>query len=604
MMNLNESPFYSRSLALSTVLEDHKIYAVDVETYYTRDYNLSNGVDAYVNSPEFEMTVFAMFNEEEKYSGDPIDAPVEKLNGAVIFAHNAEFDQLACEKAIELGKLRPFKPALWVCTKHMSKYFGLPGDLLGSAYHLLGQEISKAKREEAKGWTKEECLADPGYIAYCQADASTCYWIGVNLMNRWPAFEERVSRLTRKFAMNGIGFDLDRSEKGQHALEHELVKLQSSIPWEGPSLSLKEFGKWCALNEMPVAPTTNAKDPRFFEWAGLYPDGGLVASQMSMIRKLRKMIATLKSLDLRVREDGRVSTPLNYWGAHTGRFSGGQGVNFQGLAKKELMGVNVMGFFRPDPGNCFIQFDFANIEPRVLLCLANDTATLDLIRQGMDIYEAHARRCNMYHGKEPLAKAEPELRQVCKARVLGLGYGCGPKTFKDVASALTGGKVKLTDKEAETIVKDYRRDNPLIVNYWRLLEEIARKKSGAVKIALPSGRLLRFNVVDHKAKALEVEYIKGRGTEKSWGAKLVENVTQAVARDILADCLVSMDEVGLKVLLHVHDSVIVECKESEANRVMQLIREVAEKPPEWMKDGEGNPIPLQVDISKCSNGLG
>ncbi len=593
---IKENPYYSRSLALSTILEGQKIYALDVETYFTKDYNLSNGIDAYVNSPEFDMTVFAFFNEGESYSGDPATAPVEKLNGAIIFAHNAEFDQQACERAIELGQLPPFKPERWICTKHMSKYFGYPGDLLGSAYHILGQEISKAKREEAKGWTKKECLADAGFVAYCQSDASTCYWIADALMYRYPALEERVSHLTRKFARNGIGFDQLRSEKGQQALDHELVKLQSSIPWEGPSLSLKEFAKWCALNGMPKPETTNAKDARYFDWASRYPEGSIITAKMSMIRKLRKMISTLKNLELRIRKDGRVSTPLNYWGAHTGRFSGSQGVNFQGLAKKELMGVNVMGFFTPAPDHCFIQFDFANIEPRVLLCLVKDDKTLAMIREGMDIYEAHARMCGIYTGDEPLAKGDPELRQICKARVLGLGYGCGAKTFKDVASALTGGKVNLSEQEAKKIVTDYRKQNPEIVKYWDELEAIATRKTGAHKIHLPSGRHLRFEVLKHKP--LTVEYVKGKGTEKSWGAKLVENVTQAVARDLLADCLVKLDEADLKVLLHVHDSVIIECRKDEADKTMDIIKGIACKAPDWMPE-----LPLEIDIRRCSNGL-
>lgn len=593
---IQENPYYSRRVALSTVLEGHKIFAVDVETYFSRTYNLSNGVDAYVNSPEFDMTVFALFNEEESYSGDPANAPVDQLNGAIIFAHNAEFDQKACEKAIELGQLPPFKPARWICTRHMSKYFGYPGDLLGSARYLLGQEISKAKREEAKGWTKKECLADPGFVAYCQADASTCYWIGTNLMYRFPALEERVSSLTRKFADNGIGFDKLRSEKGQQALDHELVKLQSSIPWEGPSLSLKEFASWCALNGIPKPETTNAKDARYFSWASTYPEGAVITSKMSMIRKLRKMISTLKNLELRIREDGRVSTPLNYWGAHTGRFSGSQGVNFQGLAKKELMGVNVMGFFTPAEGHCFIQFDFANIEPRVLLCLVKDDKTLAMIREGMDIYEAHARMCGIYVEDEPLSQGNPELRQICKARVLGLGYGCGAKTFKDVASALTGGKVRLSESEAQKIVADYRKQNPQIVKYWNELEDIANRKVGDHKIHLPSGRHLRFEVIKHQP--LTVEYIKGKGTEKSWGAKLVENVTQAVARDLLADCLVKLDDAGLKVLLHVHDSVIIECPKKDADKTISIIKEIACTPPDWMPE-----VPLEIDIRRCSNGL-
>ena len=165
-----------------------KIYALDVETFYAKGYDMSNGLDAYINDPQFEITVFAFFNTSSGFSGDPKNAPVSDLNDAIIFAHNAEFDQACVEKAIELGQLPPFKPKQWICTMGMAKYCGLPGSLAKVAGLLLGQEISKEKRAEAKGWTKEECLADQGFVTYCRDDASTCYWIADALMSKVPGF--------------------------------------------------------------------------------------------------------------------------------------------------------------------------------------------------------------------------------------------------------------------------------------------------------------------------------------------------------------------------------------------------------------------------------
>ena len=590
------NPFYTRELTLSTILKNEKVYAIDCETYWAKGYDMSNGVDAYVNDPQFQMTVFSFFNEEEKYSGDPIFAPVSKLHGAIIFAHNAQFDQACVERAIETHQIPYFKPKLWVCTMHMAKFFGYPGALDKVANHLLGQEISKAKREESKGWTKEQCLADKGFVQYCQDDSSTAYWIGTNLSIRYPAFEERVSRLTRKFAKNGIGYSPANSKLGQEVLQVELDKLCHKMPWDGPSLSLKEFGKWCAENGVEKPETTNAKDARHREWASRNPEGAVVTSRMSLIRKLRKMIATLKSLDLRVRPDRRISTPLNYWGAHTGRFSGTQGVNFQGLAKKELMGVNVMGFFIPAKDHVFIQFDFANIEPRILLCMVGDDETLELIRSGQDIYEAHARMSGLYSGEEPLSTADPELRQVCKARVLGLGYGCGAKAFKDVASNLTGGKLNLTDAQAQQVVRDYRKQNPKIVEYWNRLETKARECTGYRRFELPSGRDLRFNVIEQDP--LTVEYVRGKKKERTWGSKLCENMIQAIARDVLADALVHLDEMGMKVLLHVHDSVVIEVHRDDAQDAMARIKEGMTRSPNWLPN-----LPLEIDIRRNANGL-
>lgn len=594
-IDLNSSPFFSRSLALSSLFDGYKIYAIDTETYYDRAYNMANGLDAYINHPLFELTVFSMFNETESYSGDPSLAPVEKLNGAIVFAHNVAFDQAVVERAIELGKLPPFKPARWICTMDMAKYMGYPGALDKVSEFLLGIALDKKIRDEAKGWTKDECLANKDFVQYCMDDASSCYWIGKELSTRYPAFEERISQITRMFSANGIMYDRKKATAGQTVLSECLAEQEKKIPWPGPATSLKQFDLWCKDNELTKPESTNTKDPRYLEWAVGNVEGRVVVERMSLIRKIRKLIATLKSLDLRVRDDGRVSAPLKYWGAHTGRWSGSSGVNFQGLAKKELLGVNVMGFFVPDKGNTFIQFDFANIEPRVLLTQTGDEDTLNMIRSGMDIYEAHARSCNLYNGEEPLAKADPELRQMCKARVLGLGYGCGAKTFKDVASSLTGGKLKLTEEEAFKIVYDFRKQNPLLKEYWYNLEK-SLTKVGPHQIPLPSGRPLRFEVKE--IKPLRIEMFKGRGTESTWGAKLCENVTQAIARDVLADCLVKLAEAELKVLVHVHDSVVIEVAKDKADETMELVKGLAETPPDWLPN-----LPLQIDIRRSSHGL-
>ena len=223
--------------------------------------------------------------------------------------------------------------------------------------------------------------------------------------------------------------------------------------------------------------------------------------------------------------------------------------------------------------------------------MAGEQETLDMIKNGMDIYEAHARMNLLYDGEEPLAVADPELRQICKARVLGLGYGCGAKTFKDVALSLTNGKLKLTEDQAVDIVKNYRSMNRGIVNYWDHLEKLAGVKEGDRTIPLPSGRPLRFTVTN--TNPLTVQYIKGKPDQRTWGSKLCENVIQAIARDILADTLVTLDSMGLNVVLHVHDSVVLEVAKDKAKETIKAVTEAVTKAPPWLPN-----LPLEVDIRR------
>ena len=87
----------------------------------------------------------------------------------------------------------------------------------------------------------------------------------------------------------------------------------------------------------------------------------------------------------------------------------------------------------------------------------------------MILYEAHGRATGLYTEDEPMKDLAPELRHLCKARVLGLGYGCGPKKFGQVAQALTGGKLNMTDSESRKQVKDFRNQNP---KDCRTMEEV------------------------------------------------------------------------------------------------------------------------------------
>jgi DNA polymerase len=312
---------------------------------------------------------------------------------------------------------------------------------------------------------------------------------------------------------------------------------------------------------------------------------------MSNIRKIKKMMATLRSLLERQSHEGVVEMPLRFYGAHTGRWSGQGGINFQALAKKELFGVYIGKFLRARDGHTLVKLDLSNIEARVLLWLAGDTDTLDLIRGGMDIYEAHARSCNLYSGKKKLTEADPDLRQLCKARVLGLGFGCGAKTFQAVAAAMTGGKLQLSEDEAADAVYQYRQQNPKVTRLWNDVELFMSSGTAmrTIDLRLPSGRSLKYEITT--TNPLKGSYIKGKPPVSLWGGTLTENMTQGVARDILALALLRLDKLGYRTILHIHDSVIIEVPEDEALVKTNDMIEALTTPPDWA-DG----LPLDADI--------
>jgi DNA polymerase len=292
--------------------------------------------------------------------------------------------------------------------------------------------------------------------------------------------------------------------------------------------------------------------------------------------------------------EGVLPYSLKYCGAqHTGRFSGDTGLNVQNLPKKPLEGVDARGFIVPREGYKFIISDYSAIEPRVLAWLSGNRALLELLAKGMDIYEAHARATMGYRDPRPLKEVDPQMRQLSKVRVLGMGYGLGPWKFMSIYKQWTGEEISAP--RAETAVNDFRSSNPQLVNFWRRLDRLARNSvGGEMEVELPSGRTIIYRDVCMREGDVVGRPVAGEPHRKLYGGLLTENSTQATAREILCDGLVRMHRAGLRVVLHVHDEVVVEVKEDQAEDAKRQLEEIMATAPDWMP---GLPLACEAKIA-------
>ncbi len=210
------------------------------------------------------------------------------------------------------------------------------------------------------------------------------------------------------------------------------------------------------------------------------------------------------------------------------------------MPRGELFGVDLRRCFIPSPGNVFIIADLCQIEPRILAWLIGDEAFLDLVRKGIDIYEAHARSTMGYIDERPLKEVDPSMRSLAKARTLGLGYGCGPKKFVAVAKNLGG--LDITFADARKTVQDFRSKNIRISNLWKRLDrEFKRSAGGDYHIELPSGRELRYlSVAKNPRGYYTASTERGGRKRKLYGGLLTENLVQATARDVFASQLLAI----------------------------------------------------------------
>ena len=267
--------------------------------------------------------------------------------------------------------------------------------------------------------------------------------------------------------------------------------------------------------------------------------------------------------------------------------------------------------FIPKDGCEFIVADFSAIEARVLAWIASENWRLDVFRGHGKIYEASAAA--MFNVDINEITKGSSLRQKGKIAELALGYG-GSKGALISMGALDMG---LDEDELLILVDKWRRTNPNIVKFWWDVDKGAKKaikeqrevtlgkitfnyRSGILFITLPSGRKLSYIRPRLKVNKFGREGLvyEGMGSNKKWttietyGPKLVENIVQAISRDLLAYALVNLRDRGFDVVMHVHDEVVVEVKEGRSG--VEEVCDIMARVPLWAKG-----LPLGAEGYKC-----
>ncbi len=252
--------------------------------------------------------------------------------------------------------------------------------------------------------------------------------------------------------------------------------------------------------------------------------------------------------------------------------------------------------FIPKDGYKFIVSDFSAIEARVIAHIACEKWREDVFKGGGDIYCASAER--MFHCKVEKHGENSHLRQKGKIAELALGYGGSVGALKSMGALEMG----MNENELQPLVDSWRNANLNIVNLWwdvdRCVKQVIKERnsadthgigfkyeSGMLFIILPSGRRLcyvRPRIGENQFGGESVTY-EGISTAKKWdriesyGPKFVENIVQAISRDILCYAMKSLSDYFI--VGHVHDELIIECKKDVA---VDSICEQMSKTPPWM----------------------
>ncbi len=584
------------------------ILTIDFETYYDKQFSLSKlTTEEYVRDERFQTIGVGVKRGDEPavwFSGSN-DETREFLGTfdwkeSLCLAHNSMFD------AAILSWKYNIRPRGWLDTLSMARaYHGVEvgGSLAKlSEYYELGEkgtEVVKALGKRREDFTTEE-LAQ--YGEYCKNDVELTYKLFGCLADKFNKTEIKLIDLTLKMFFDPV-LELDLALLEQHLEEVKDKKESLLLACKADKetlMSNEKFAQllWSLGVEPPtkISPTTGrqtfafAKTDDDFKALAEHEDErvqALVAARLGAKSTLEET-RTQRFIDIAKR--GSLPVPLRYYAAHTGRWGGDDKLNLQNLPRKSTLKKAIMA---PE-GYVLINSDSSQIEARTLAWLSGQDDLVGAFERGEDVYKIMASK--IY--SKPVEDINEDERFVGKTTILGCGYGMGGAKFH--RQLKTFGK-DIPLEACERIIDVYRKTYQGIQKLWndgqRCLEAMVDDKScnfgtkpKAVNyipffgFRLPNGMFLKYHElkeVQEERMYKNFEYKSGRyGATTIYGGKVVENVTQAIARCVVGEQMLRVAK-RYRVVLTVHDAVACIAREEEVEEAVAYVNECMKWRPDW-----------------------
>ena len=544
--------------------------------------------------------------------------------GVLKWAFNAQFERICLSRYLGYPVGHYLTPSDWRCTMVWAATLGLPLSLenVGSVIGLEKQKLKEGKdliryfcvpAKMKDGSTIRRLPADAPekwdrFKSYNLRDVETEMGIQQKL-SKFPVPESEWTNYILDQQINDRGIMLDRTMVRQAIRCDEEFKrthmeqARNVTGLENPN-SPVQLKAWLVEKGVDADSLSKAAVLQMLEKAE-----GEVELALSLRQELAKSsVKKYTVMESVVGSDSRARGLIQFYGANrTGRYAG-RLIQVQNLPQNHLPDLEavrslirdgqfeavemlydsvpmvlselIRTAFIPKTGHRFFVADFAAIEARVIAWLAGEQWRQEVFASGGDIYCASASQ--MFHVPVEKHGQNAHLRQKGKIAELALGYGGSVGALKAMGALNYG----LQETELKPLVDAWRQSNPRIVRFWWDVDSAAKTcvkehqstethgikfhyQSGMMFIVLPSGRKLvyvRPRIGENKFGGESITY-EGVGEQKKWlrlesyGPKLVENIVQATARDILAEAMLRLDAHGYRIVMHVHDEAVIEAPE-------------------------------------------
>ena len=634
-----------------------KTLNIDIETY--SDNEISNGVYKYVDTPDFEVLIFAYAVD----GGETVELDLTKaslpediidaLTDASVkkIAYNASFERVCLSKHLYGDEDKYLPPEQWECTKVWADELGLPGSLKRCAEYLGLEEQKDAAGTQLINYFSKPCKPTKAngqrtrnlpehdtekwdkFVAYCGQDVRTEMAIGDFLKPyKLPDREWEHYYLDQHVHDRGVKIDLDLADLAVE-IDNEmraegLEKMKSLTGLENPN-SVAQLKEWLEGKGHSMETLGKKIVQEMIESGEVTGDvKEVLETRLSLSNSSTKKYVMMQDA---TRSDGKMHGLLQFYGANrTGRWAG-RLLQVQNLPRNyiaslddarelvkrgerdslEMVYEDVQDILKQlirtgivaKDGHRFIISDFSAIEARVIAWFAGEKWVLDAFNEHGKIYEATAAQMfdlgpvTEYDWKSTEGKA---MRQRGKVATLALGYQGGKGSLVSMGALEMG----IPEDELQDLVDVWRTTNSNIVKLWKETERFVKKalSSGQVVrghqglkffkkedflfIQLPSGRKLSYckprlepgkygQKITYEGQGSKVYFVR----EDTYGGKLVENIVQATARDVLAEAMLRLNAAGFPIVFHVHDEVIAECKHDEHS--LDEMNDILSQTPDW-----------------------
>ena len=554
------------------------------------------------------------------------------------YAFNASFERICLSGFLGIK----LSPVSWRCTMVRALYFGLPASLAAVGEVLGVEKQKLAEGKDLIKFFSTVCTSGEGnsqatvrgpqddpekwaaFVRYNIRDVETEMEIADMLDHYVPEEIWEQYELDQQINDRGIGIDLtfvrqaircDGELRGKY-----LDRAKELTELDNPN-SPAQVKKWLQDKGVSVK-SLGKKDVKSL----IQESSGVVKEVLELRQHLSKSsVKKYNAMEACCCEDGRAHGVMQFYRANrTGRYASSL-IQVQNLPQNhipdlddarnliksgcfeaaemlyesvpDLLSQLIRTAIVPKDGCKFIVADFSAVEARALAWIAGEQWRMDVFAENKDIYCVSASR--IYGVPVEKNGINGELRQKGKIAELALGYGGSVGAME----AMGARDIGLSEDELKEIVNSWRNSNRHIVQFWWDVDRAVKRAvkdakpvrvkcfyfycDGGYLIAnLPSGRSLHYvrPRIERNRFFKETLTYEGIGSTKCWeriesyGPKVVENLTQAFCRDLLAEAMQRLTDAGYKIVMHVHDEVIIEAPlDADVETVCKIMAE----PPAW-----------------------